>query len=228
MDTSIRYVITRTVSVLAVLIALIYGYGLFKKHERKSACIDELNKICGESSYFRQFSADDAHKTLIRAIGLLAEAEALGVSPDEAIKSALGMKREWFVEDQKEDEIPLAKQIIRASLRANFENFSKLGFKADGNTIRLMKAGELPAIPSGVMAGRKPIIKTLIPAQASPGIEKVLANLELAPPDAADRPLTDIQVAAAKQLARDLFSARIIEQPVRDKIIEHLTPAETL
>ncbi len=223
MDPSIRYIITRAISVIALLVALIYGFGLYKKHQRKSAVIADLQIICGESSYFQQFSAEDAQKTLIRAIGLIAQADSLGMSPDNAIKSGLGQKREWFVNELDEDDTPPAQQIIRSSLRANYENFIKLGYKTDFNTIKSMKNGELPLTSTGIHAGRKPTIRTLIPAEASPGMEKVIANLELAPPSSADSPLTDIQLASAKQLARDLANARIIEQPVRDRIIEFLS-----
>jgi hypothetical protein len=226
MDPSIRYIITRAISVIALLVALIYGYGFFKKHQRKSAVVADLQIICGESSYFQQFSTEDAQKTLIRAIGLMAEADSLGMSPDDAIKSGLGQKREWFVNELDPDDTPAAQQIIRSSLRANYDNFIKLGFKTDFNTIKAMKSGELPMISSGALAGRKPIIKTLIPTEASPGIEKVLANLEFAPPGAEQTPLSDIQLAAAKKLARDLANAGLIEQPVRDRIIKYLTPEE--
>jgi hypothetical protein len=225
MDYSIRYIITRAISIIALLVALIYGYGYFKKHQRKSAVIADLQTICGESSYFRQFSFEDAQKTLIRAMGLIAEADSLGMSPDDAIKGGLGQKREWFVNELDPDDTPPAQLIIRSSLRANYDNFIKLGFKTDFNTIKAMKDGQLPLISSGSLGGRKPIIKTLIPAEASPGIEKVLANLELAPPGSEETPLTDIQLAAAKQLARDLYNARLIEDPVRERIIAHLSSA---
>lgn len=227
MDPSIRYIITRAISVIALLVALIYGYGFFKKHQRKSAIIADLQTICGESSYFQQFSTEDAQKTLIRAIGLIAEADSLDMSPDDAIKGGLGQKREWFVNELDADDTPAAQQIIRSSLRANYDNFTKLGFKTDFNTIKAMKNGDFPLISTGAMAGRKPLIKTLIPTEASPGIEKVLANLELAPPGSEKIPLTDIQLAAAKKLARDLASAHLIEQPVRDHIIEFLSKPKT-
>lgn len=224
MEASISYIISRAVGVLALLVALVYGLGVFKKHQRKSALIADLQIICGESSYFRQFSAEDAHKTLVRAIGLIAEGDSIGMSPDDTILAGIGMKGEWFEEKATEDDTPPAKQIIQKSLRANYDNFMKLGFKTDFHTIKTMKNGEIPPISSGELAGRKPIIRTLIPPAASPGLEKVIANLELAPPDSADKPLTDIQLAAAKLLARDLYSARLIEEPVRNKIIEYLTP----
>ena len=226
MDSSIRYILTRAVSIIALLVALLYGYGFVKKQQRKSAVIAELRQICGESSFFRQFSTEEAHKTLIRAIGLLAEADSLGMDIGEAINGGLGIKPEWFENELKEDDTPMKDRIIRASLRANYDNFIKLGYKPDFTIITPMKDGQLTAIPSGPFAGRKPVIKTLIPASASPGIEKVLANLELSPPDSEDKPITDLQTAAAKQLARDLTDAGLIEETVRDRIIAHLTPPE--
>jgi hypothetical protein len=226
MDYSIRYILTRALSIIALLVALLYGYGYFKKHQRKSAVVSELRQICGESSFFRQFSAEDARKTLIRAIGLLAEADSLGMDIDSAIDGGLGVRTEWFENELDEDDTPLKEQIIRASLRANYDNFIKLGFKPEFNTFKPMMDGELAAIPTGNFAGRKPVIETLIPEIASPGIEKVLANLELSPPDSRDKPVTDIRIAAAKQLARDLSDAGLIEVAARDRIISHLTPTE--
>lgn len=226
MDLSIRYILSRAVTLIALLVALLYGYGFFKKHQRKSAVVTELRQICGESSYFRQFSAEEAHKTLIRSIGLLAEADSLGMDIGEAIDGGLGIKTEWFEEDPKEDDRPPKEKIIRESLRANYDNFIKLGFKPEFNTFTPMKDGQLTATSSGPFAGRKPVIHTLIPAAASPGIEKVLANLELSPPDSEGKPITDLQLAAAKQLARDLADAGLIEESVRDRIVAYLTPAE--
>jgi hypothetical protein len=226
MDTSIRYILTRAVTIIALLVALLYGYGFYKKHQRKSAVVAELRQICGESSYFRQFSAEEAHKTLIRAIGLLAEADSLGMAIDDAIDGGLGIKTEWFENELEADDRPPKEKIIRDSLRANYDNFIKLGYKPEFNTFSPMKDGQLAAIPSGAFAGRKPILKTLIPAAASPGIEKVLANLELSPPDSEGKPITDLQIAAAKQLTRDLADANLIEDSVRERIIAYLTPPE--
>ncbi|MCU0752387.1 MAG: hypothetical protein MUF86_09085 [Akkermansiaceae bacterium] len=226
MEPSIRYILSRALLLIALLVALLYGYGFIKKQQRRSAVVAELRQICGESSFFRQFSAEDAHKTLIRAIGLLAEADSLGMAVDDAIDGGLGVKTEWFENELDEDDTPMKDKIIRASLRGNYDNFIKLGFKPGFSSFKPMQDGQLAAIPSGTFAGRKPVIKTLIPAEASPGIEKVLANLELSPPDSADKPITDIQIAAAKQLARDLADAGLIEEPVRERIIARLTPPE--
>jgi hypothetical protein len=226
MDPSIRYILSRAITLIALLVAGLYGYGFIKKQQRKSAVVSELTQICGESSYFRQFSAEEAHKTLIRAIGLLAEAESLGMDINKAIDGGLGIKPHYFKSEFNKDDAPPEEKIIRASLRGNYDNFIKLGYKPDFAIIAPMKDGQLPAVPSGPFAGRKPVIHNLIPEAASPGIGKVLANLELSPPDSEDKPANDLQIAAAKQLARDLGDAGLIEEPVRDRILTYLTPVE--
>lgn len=217
-----RYILTRAVSLIALLAAVLYGYSQFKKIQRRSAIVAELQSITSDSSFFQQFYADDARKSLVRAIGLIAEASSLGQSTDKTIDLGMGLKPKFFENDAENNEPPAREKIIRSCLRGNYENFLKLGFKPDFHTIAAMKNGELPPIPEGPQSGRKPEIANLIPPAASPGIEKVIANLELRPPQQDGQKPTDIQIAAAKQLARDLAEARIIEEPVRDRIIEAL------
>ena len=85
-----------------------------------------------------------------------------------------------------------------------------------------MKKGDLPAIPVGPEAGKKPVVASLIDPAISPGIDKVIANLEIRPPQGERSAPSDIEIAAAKQLARDLGDAKIIEEPARDRIIDKL------
>lgn len=220
---SARYIITRAVFLIAVLVGIMIGHGFVKKQQRQKAIFAELNTITSDSSFFRQFYAEDARKTLVRAIGLIAEAETLGTAPDEAINRGLGIKEEFFENEMEKEEPPARERIIRATLRSNFDNFLKLGYKADFHTLDALRKGELPPIPAGPHAGRRPEIHELIPPQLSPGIEKVIANLEIRPPQQEAHKPTDIQTAAAKQLARDLALAGVIEEPVRERILEALS-----
>ena len=89
-----------------------------------------------------------------------------------------------------------------------------------------MKNGELPAIPSGPQAGKKPVIAHLIDPALAPGMDKVIANLEIRPPQADDHHPTTLELAAAKQLASDLANGQYIEEAVRDKIHKALTTPE--
>ena len=136
----------------------------------------------------------------------------------------MGIKPKFFDNDAEREEPPAREKIIRSCLRTNYENFLKLGYKPDFHTLDAMKNGELPPIPAGgPHSGRKPEIANLINPAISPGMEKVIANLEIRPPQTDNQKPTDIQIAAAKQLARDLSDARIIEESVRDRILDGLS-----
>jgi hypothetical protein len=218
-----RYILTRAAFLIAAIVALLYGMKFVRKWQRQAAIITELRSLSSDSSFFHQFYAEDAQKSLIRAIGLIAEAKELGTAPEIAIKKSQGIDSKLFASDEDREEQPLKVQIVMASLRANYENFLKLGYKADVLTLQEMKTGKLPPIPSGPEAGKRPIVATLIDSSISPGIEKVIANLEIRPPQPDKHVPTDIEIAAAKRLANDLADARFIEEPVRDKILNALT-----
>ena len=218
-----RYIITRAIFAIAAVVVLLYGFSFYKKLQRRSAIISELRSLASDSSYFHQFYAEEARKSLIRAIGLIAEADELGVPPETAVKKSQGIATKLFAEDSDNEDLPLKEQIVMANLRANYENFRKLNYKSDFQTLNEMRSGNLPAIPSGPGAGKKPIVATLIDASVSPGMEKVIANLEIRPPQEDNHVMTDIEIASAKHLARDLADAKVIEEPIRDKILEKLT-----
>lgn len=218
-----RYILTRAAFIIAAMVAVLFVWGFIKKKQRQSAITAELQSITSDSSFFQQFYPEAARKSLVRAIGLIAEANTLGLTPDTAIDRGLGIKEKFFENELEEYDIPVREKIIRTSLRSNYENFLKLGFKPDFQTISAMKEGELPAIPSGPQAGRKPEIANLIDPAISPGMEKVIANLEIRPPNPDNHKPTVIEIASAKQLARDLSDARIIEESVRDRILEGLS-----
>ncbi len=218
-----RYILTRAAFLIALLVALLFGYGAYKKKLRKDAIVAELRTLTGDSGFFRQFYAEDARKSLVRAVGLIAEANSLGMEPDKTINLGMGIEARFFSNEMEKEDPPARERIIRNTLRSNYDNFLKLGFKPDFHTLDSLRNGELPPIPSGPQAGRRPELHTLIPGDISPGIEKVLANLEIRPPPQEAQEPTDIQLAAAKQLARDLSEAQIIEEPVRNRIIDGLS-----
>jgi hypothetical protein len=217
------YILTRSIYLIAAVIAILFVYGFVKKQQRLSAIATELQSITSDSSFFKQFYAEDARKSLMRAIGLIVEANSLGVGPDSAINRGMGIKEKFFSSDSDNEEPPAREKIIRNCLRTNYENFLKLGYTGDIRTIKALKEGEFPPIPNGPQSGQKPEIATLISPSISAGMEKVVANLEIRPPQAETHKLTDIETAAAKQLAQDLSDAKIIEEPVRDRIIAGLS-----
>jgi hypothetical protein len=218
-----RYILTRAIFLIAALVAVLYGVSYVKKFQRRAAIVTELTSIASDGSFFQQFYAEEAGKSLVRAVGLIAEANTLGVPPDKAINQALGIKTKYFTTDEDRDEPPPRQTIVRNRLSANYQNFLKLGYKPDFHTLGAMREGRLPPIPDGPESGKSPVVATLIDAEISPGIEKVVANLEIRPPSSEGKPLSDIETAAAKQLARDLADAKVIEEPVRDRILAKLS-----
>lgn len=219
-----RYILTRAVFLIVSLIVVLYGIRFVKKKQRESAIVAELKSITSDSSFFHQFYPEEARKTLVRAIGLIAEAKQLGVDPDVVIDRSLNVQAKFFATDEDKLEPPPRVKIISSSLRGNYENFRKLGYTGDFQTLRSMKEGTLPLIPSGPEEGKQPLVGTLIDAEVSPGIEKVIANLQIRPPQTSGHAMSDIEIAAAKQLARDLADAKVIEEPVRDRILATLSP----
>lgn len=227
---SARYILSRAIFLIVVLVTVIYGASYVKKYQRKSAIVSELKLLCSDSSYFNQFYEEDARKSLLKAVALVAEANQLGMPPDKSIDGGLGIKNKYFAEDGDRDEPPIRQSLIRTNLRANYQNFLKLGYQPDFQTLTTLREGTLPTIPDGPQAGQKAEVTPLIASSYSPGIEKVIANLEIRPPGSTGRALTDIELAAAKQLARDLASANIIEEGVGTEIVAKLSnsgkPAE--
>lgn len=220
----LRYILTRAATAILLIVAILYGVGMFKKKQRKDALITDLKSVCSDSSFFRQFHAEDAEKALVRGVGLIAEAKQLGMDPEKAIDGGLGIEEKYFAMDTDREEPPIRERIIRSSLRANYENFLKLGYTADFHTLEGMRNGELPPVRTGPSAGSRAEIGTIIDAALSPGLDRVVANLEIRPPRKKDTPMTDVEIAAAKRLAKDLAEAGIIEKQAAERITESLTP----
>jgi len=224
---NLRYILTRTATVILLLVAILYGVGMLKKKQRKDAIMADLRSICSDSSFFHQFHPDDARKALVRGVGLIAEAKRLGIEPDKAIDGGLGIKEKYFaVDEEPEEGPPIRERLIRNCLRANYENFLKLGYAADFHTLGVMKDGELPPVRTGTSAGSRAEIGTIIDPSLSPGIDRVIANLEIRPPQNPGTPMTDVEVATAKKLAKDLSDAGVIEGEAALRIIDSLTPKD--
>jgi hypothetical protein len=208
---------------IGLLVVGLVASSFYKKHRRKAAIIEELRTITSDSSFYQQFYAADARKSLVRAVGLIAEANALGIPPETSISRSLGLKRGMFDHEAIREELPARDQLIRDCLRGNFASFRKLGYQADTATLTALKSGELPPIPTGPHSGRRPVIANLIDPGIAPGLDKVIANLAIRPPPADDAGPNEIEIAASKRLARDLVDANVIEESAGDRILKRLS-----
>lgn len=224
---SLQTIVVRAIYLIVALVALLFGFSQYKKIQRHSALVSELRLLTSDSSYFQQFYPADARKTLVRAIGLIAEAKNLGRDPHETIDRALGLRKPMFDDRDPKENASRKTLLVLDSLRDNYAHAAKLGFVDDHKSVTTMKSGELPPILSGPQAGSRAAIVPIIDPALSPGLDKVVANLAIRPPGAADATTDDVQTAAAKQLAGRLAAAGVIEQEVADAIILSLpSPAE--
>ncbi len=220
-----RYILSRAAFLLVLLISALFILKFVKRKQRETAIFIELKSLASESSFFQQFYVEDARKTLIRALALIGEAKQQhGISPDHAIDRGLGLESNIFATKIDAPDPTPRQNIIRNCLRTNYENFLKLGYSPDFQTLKTMQEGSLPPIPIGPEAGNRPVITTLINPALSPGLEKVIANLVIIPPTDQAHVLTDIEITAAKQLAKELVDAKLIEDPARQRIFDALTP----
>ena len=222
-STNLRYILTRAIGVILVIIVGLYALGYVKKRNKKNALVAELRSLSSDSSFFRQFYAEDAKKSLVKAVGLIAEANNMGLEPDKVINRGLGIEEKYFAMDEPKETPPIRENIVRNTLRANYENFRKLGYEADFHTLEMMRKGELPPVRTGPQAGAKAEVGTIIDPSLSPGIDKVMANLEIRPPKAKGLPMSDVEIAAAKILAANLALAGVIEESAERRISDSLT-----
>ena len=220
-----RYILTRTIAVILVIVVALYIFGFIKKKQRINSVISELKSLSSESSFFRQFSAEDAERTLVRAVGLIAEAKKLGLDPEVTISRGLGVKEKYFNTD--DDHEPTSReQLIRFTLRSNYENFRKLGYIPDFHTLESLKKGDLPPVRTGALQGNRAEVGTIIDHALSPGLETIVANLEIRPLRNTNLPVTDVETAIAGKLANDLEEAGVIEETALKRIKAKLAGEE--
>lgn len=221
-EINLRYILTRAVMVIIFIVMTLYVVGFVKKKNRQSAIVSELKTLSSESSYFNQFSAEEAQKSLIQAIGLIADARNNGLEPQTTIERSLGIEKPYFKMEEDGDGPNVRQSMIIKSLRTNYENFLKFGYEADFHTLQSMSQGTLPPVRKGSRAGQRPEIDYIVDPALSPGLEKVLANLEIQPTKADKKKLTDIQIAVSKTLVMSLADARVIDEVAEKRILKDL------
>lgn len=222
MRINIRYVFYRLVTIALLAAAAYYLVGFAKRKHQQAGIVSELKSLTSDSSFFNQFSAGEAGRSLVRAVGLIAEANNAGMEPEQAIEHSLGIKKKYFAMDDDKDGPNARQLLIIKSLRANYENFRKFGYQGDPATLRSMRKGILPPVEEGLRSGTRAQINYIISPSLSPGLEKVLANLQIQPARTESRVLTDTESAAAKALVVDLRNAEVIESVAERRIISAL------
>ncbi len=220
--------ILRHAAILAVIAVLaIVGIKIHRHFRDRNKLAADLRALTSEGAFYRQFYANDADRALLRAMANLREAELDGMAPDELINRCLGLKESSF--NGLPAEPTADEELVRRTFLNNYENCRKLGLFTQPDSVQRMRNGELPAIEIGPSSGSVPKIVRILDPAVAPGLDKVVANLEIRPPDS--NPVSgEVDRSAAKRLARELGNAGILTPAavteIQKKLDEKNSPPE--
>lgn len=209
-------------AIFCIIAVFAFGYGSkhYKKYSRKAALVTEMRTAVSEASFYRSITEEGARGVLLSGIARIEEAKTLGLEPsayfDRVFKHEDGKK----IEGDEFHDYPVREKLARETLLRAHQHAVELGLLATPDTRKAMAAGRMPEVEA------KPAIACIIDPAISPGIEKVVPNLELRPDKPKTGPPTDIEIAAGRNLAGDLYSAQIIDKEAESRISEHFRPKE--
>lgn len=200
---------------LVLFFAFIFGSKHYKKHARKEALVAEMRTAVSDASFYRSLTPEAAKATLLKSIALIDEAKSLGLEPSAYFDKVFDRESGKTKLGQDYDDYPVRERIARETLLRGYQHAGQFGLLDGPGKRETLAGGELPE------GKPKPVIGYIIDPAVSPGMEKIVPNLELKPAAAAPAPPTDLEIAAAKSLAADLCSANVIEYGAEKRITDH-------
>lgn len=216
MDPRTATTLRLTIWGIVLFFAFIYGSKHYKKFARKEALVEEMRMAISDASFYRSLEAKDAHATFLKAIAMIDEANANGLVPtiffdkvfkyDDEGKTKLG---------QDYEDYPARERLARETLLRGYHHALQFSLLDKPGKRALLAKGELPD------GDPKPVIANIIDPAVSPGMEKIVPNLELRPAKSTGAAPTDLEVAAAKELASELSAANVIEYEAEKRIVDH-------
>jgi hypothetical protein len=219
-------IVTRVVLLLAILLGGLKLMTLWNQKRHIDSLIADMRVMASEASYFNQFDADEATRTLVRLTGLMWRAEAAGLPPAQVLDRLFGTEPGMFESTRNEPEPP-RQRLIRENLAHNRDALRKLGYPAGRETFDSLDEGILPILREGPFAGGRPVVHRVIDPAHSPGLDRLLVNFEIRPPgDSA--PQDDLAITRARRLVRELGNAGLLDHDAVERIIKALeqTPAD--
>ena len=177
---------------------------------------------------------DVLERTRVERVHALLRARSAGASDEDIIATAVQVTaesvgdayrrfipepvREVLVSGGGAKNPALFAAMKKAAEPVKVRHFEEVYF--DGEAKEAVAAGMLPELDPPVT------IACVIDPAISPGIEKIVPNFELRPAGAKAEKPTDVEIAAARNLAADLYSARIIDYEAEKRISAHFRPPE--
>jgi hypothetical protein len=215
MDPRVATILRFTVWGLIFFFLFVFGSKHYKKFARKEVLVSEMRSLVSDSSFYRSLTAKDAQTALLRSVALIDEAKSLGLEPtlyfDQVFKRESGKS---LISGEFED-YPARERLARETLMRAYQHAGQFQLLDKPENRELLAKGEFPEMEP------KPVIACIIDPAVSPGMEKIVPNLELKPPGTPVAEPTDLEIAAAKNLATDLCSANVIEYEAEKRILAH-------
>lgn len=216
MDPRVASVLKLAVFAVLALVAYSFGSKHYKKSQRKAALVDEMRTLVSEASFYRSLSEDGARAVLLKGIARIEEARTLGIEPSAYFD--LVFKREKDDPTDEFEDYPAREQLARETLLRAHQHALQLKLLETPEARLEMAEGKMPDVSP------KPEIACTIDPAISPGLEKVVPNLEFVPAGKKKEAPTDLEIAAARNLAADLYSAQIIDREAEKRITDHFRP----
>jgi hypothetical protein len=218
MDPRVAEILRYTVLLALLGLLALVGFKVHRHFRDRAELAAELRSLASEGCFYRQFYPADAERALLRAMAVLREGELDGLAPDELLDRCLGLevKRGQEAVDATADD-----QLVRSTFLNNYENCRKLGIFQPRDATTRLREGDLPPIEKGPSRGSTPRVVRIIDPALAPGLDKVVANLEIRPPDSA--PVTsDVERNAARRLVRTLGEAGVLDALTVNRILKEL------
>lgn len=219
MDPRVATVLKLAIFAIIALVVFSVGSKHYKKFKRKEALVSEMRTLVSEASFYRSLTEADARGVFLKGIAKVEEAKSLGVEPSAYFD--LVFERDKGNDDPTDefDDYPAREKLARETLLRAHQHAVQLKLVETPEARLDLADGKMPDVSP------KPVIACTIDPAISPGLEKVVPNLELVPGDKKKEAPTDLEIAAARNLAADLYSAQIIDREAEKRITEHFRPA---
>ena len=203
------------------LVALILG-GFIMKHVKLSKKTErlasEMRTLASDTGFYRAPTVEAAQAALFKGIAMIHDAKALELEPSAYFDVVFRHEKKDKVGLDDEFEQPAREKLVRDTLLRAYQQAESFGFFDSPEHLEQLRAGKMPEVTP------KPVVAPIIDPALSPGMEKIVPNLELRTASkAVGGPPTDLEVAAAKNLSADLYSARVIDSDADNRIGKHYT-----
>lgn len=216
-----RVATTLKLAIFAILALVVFSFASkhYKNFKRKEALVAEMRTLVSEASFYRSLTEADARGVLLKGIAKVEEARSLGLEPSDYLDLVFKQdKSKDALADEFEDR-PARQKLAQDTLLRAHQHAVQLKLLETPEARLDLADGKMPDVTP------KPVIAHTIDPTVSPGLEKVVPNLELVPGDKKKEAPTDLEIAAARNLAADLYSAQIIDREAEKRITEHFRPA---